>query len=54
MDVDATELAALERQELQQLRALVVERCPVMLATKQKAVADTQASIEEKRRRKSV
>ena len=54
MDVDASEIAALERQEVEQLRALAAERCPVMLASKQKAVAEIQASIEAKRRRKSV
>ena len=54
MDVDASELAALERQEVEQLRNMAAERCPVMLDTKPKAVAEIQASIEAKRRRKSV
>ena len=54
MDVDAAELAALERQELEQLRAMAIERCPVVLASKQQAVAEIQASMEAKRRRKSV
>ena len=53
IDVGATELAALERQELEQLRLLAVERCPIMLASKQKAVADIQASMEATRRQKS-
>ena len=46
VDVDATELKDLERQELEQLRLLAVERGPILLASKQKAVQDIQASIE--------
>ena len=52
MDVDSTESASLERQELEGLRLLAVERCPEMLVKKQKAVADIQALIEAKRCRK--
>ena len=51
MDVDASEIKYLDRQELKQLRFLAVERCPMSLASKQKAVQDLQASIEAKRRR---
>ena len=43
MDVESTEIASLERQELEALRLLAVE---------QKVVADIQAPVEAKRRRK--
>ena len=52
MDVDASEIKDLERQELEQLRLLAVERCPISLASKQNAVQDLQASIEAKCRRR--
>ena len=52
MDVDASEIKDLERQEIEQLRLLAAERCPISLASKQKAVQDLQATIEAKRRRR--
>ena len=54
MDVESTELASLERQELKALRLLAVERCPETLASKHQTMTDLQASIEAKRRRKGV
>ena len=51
VDVESTELASLERQELEALRSLAVERCPETLAWKQKALADTQASNVAKQHR---
>ena len=51
LDIDASEIKDLERQELGQLRLLAVERCPISLASKQKAVQDLQSSIEAKRHR---
>ena len=52
MDVDASEHKESEQQEIEQLRLLAAERCPIQLASKQKAVQDLQASIEAKRRRR--
>ena len=52
MDVDASEIKDLERQEIEQLLLLAAERCPISLASKQKAVQYLQATIEAKRRRR--
>ena len=38
MDVDASELKDSEQQEIEQLRLLATERCPIQLASKQNAV----------------